>query len=483
MKSPVKEKEKSGSSHLSIHISLMANTELHNVSMDSIEDLTAVNVLDDIIINAINTIRKNKKRPDETSIYEFLNKNLENANLTKITINERLTSMSNNNRITNKLNNGKNSYFVANNESPEPKEDVGKQLLTNIETPPPKKDPIADISDKLENLQNFFIHELSDVRAEIKSVTCSKIPDLTENKLSNNIDLLEKQISFLKEECQNKNLIINILLEQLFHTNTSKSINTDNLDKSTKTVPDDCYEYPKKPAKTSKLKDQRKTSVETTNRFSILTPNEIPTDSTGKDSSLEGACERSIQTDDSNSNNRTNSHRKSNKTPRKNKLPVTVILGDSIVKDVKGWKLSEDKNKVVVKHFSGAKTKDMESYIIPTLEQNPETIIIHSGTNDLKSDISPEEIAKDIIKLTTSCKTQTNKVILSSIVPRYDNLNEKATRVNKCLKKECEARNICFIDHRNISPKYNCNRSGLHLNYSGTKKLIESILFCLCKSD
>ena len=58
-----------------------------------------------------------------------------------------------------------------------------------------------------------------------------------------------------------------------------------------------------------------------------------------------------------------------------------------------------------------------------------------------------------------------------------------ATRVNKCLKKECEARNICFIDHRNIFPKHNCNRSGLQLNYSGTKKLIENILFCLCKSD
>ena len=82
-------------------------------------------------------------------------------------------------------------------------------------------------------------------------------------------------------------------------------------------------------------------------------------------------------------------------------------------------KLSDNKNKVVVKHFSGAKTKDMESYIIPTLEQNPETIIIHSETNDLRSDSSPEEIARDIIKLTTSCKTQTNKVILSSIVPRY----------------------------------------------------------------
>ena len=68
----------------------MANTELNNFSMDSIEDLTVVNEIDDIIINVINTIRKNKKWPDETSIDKFLNKNLENVNLTKITINERL---------------------------------------------------------------------------------------------------------------------------------------------------------------------------------------------------------------------------------------------------------------------------------------------------------------------------------------------------------------------------------------------------------
>ena len=62
--------------------------------MDSNEDLTAVNVLDNTIVNVINTIRKNKKRPDATSIYEFLNKNLENAKLTKTIIDERLTFMS-----------------------------------------------------------------------------------------------------------------------------------------------------------------------------------------------------------------------------------------------------------------------------------------------------------------------------------------------------------------------------------------------------
>ena len=136
--------------------------------------------------------------------------------------------------------------------------------------------------------------------------------------------------------------------------------------------------------------------------------------------------------------------------PRKNKLPVTAILTDSIIKDVKGWKLSDKKNKALVKHFSGTKTKYTASYIVSTLEQDPETTIIHSGTNDFKSGNSPEEIARDVINITTSSKTQINKVIFSSIVSRYDNLNKKATRVNKCFKKRCDARNICFTDHRNI---------------------------------
>ena len=82
--------------------------------------------------------------------------------------------MSNNNRITNKLTNEKNSYFITNNESSEPREVIEKHLLTEIETPPPKKDPIADISEKLENLQNFLIHELSIVRAVKKMLRIAK---------------------------------------------------------------------------------------------------------------------------------------------------------------------------------------------------------------------------------------------------------------------------------------------------------------------
>ena len=84
------------------------------------------------------------------------------------------------------------------------------------------------------------------------------------------------------------------------------------------------------------MKDHCKISVKTTNNFSVFLPDENATDSIGKYSSLDGTCERSRQIDDSNSNHHTTSYQKTNKMSGKNKLPVTVMLGDSIVKDVKG---------------------------------------------------------------------------------------------------------------------------------------------------
>ena len=47
--------------------------------------------------------------------------------------------------------------------------------------------------------------------------------------------------------------------------------------------------------------------------------------------------------------------------------------------------------KVVEKNFSGVKTKDMKSYVIPTVEQKPDNIILHTGTNTLKTIDTPED--------------------------------------------------------------------------------------------
>ena len=92
----------------------------------------------------------------------------------------------------------------------------------------------------------------------------------------------------------------------------------------------------------------------------------------------------------------------------KMKLPVTAIFDDFMVKDIKGWKMSSRTCKIWVKHFSGAKTKDMKSYIIPTVEKKPDSIILYLKTNDLKTIDTSEEITMGIINLAMTCKTDTS---------------------------------------------------------------------------
>ena len=132
--------------------------------------------------------------------------------------------------------------------------------------------------------------------------------------------------------------------------------------------------------------------IETKNRYSPLETEESPTENentksdspntkvTAKQNAINTATQN---TQNSNDNTETDA-------PDKRKLPVTVILGDSMVKDIKGWKILGRTRKAVVKHFSCAKFKDINSYVIPTVEQKPDNIILHTTTNDLKTIDTPE---------------------------------------------------------------------------------------------
>ena len=137
----------------------------------------------------------------------------------------------------------------------------------------------------------------------------------------------------------------------------------------------------------------------------------------------------------------------------KTKAPTTVILGDSIVKNVCGnaiTKWVKYRKHVVVKHFSGAKIDNMK-HVKPTQEKQPAQIIVHIGTNGLSSNKNSDEIADEIFNFAKSIKTDENNIVISSVVPRKDRLKSKAKEVNLHLKEECEANNLSLIEHHNIN--------------------------------
>ena len=74
-------------------------------------------------------------------------------------------------------------------------------------------------------------------------------------------------------------------------------------------------------------------------------------------------------------------------------------------------------------------------YMKHPLKLNPDCFIIHAETNDLRSNQNPESIARNIVENVHYSKTDTKKALISSIVPRRDNLNGKSLQLNIFLKK------------------------------------------------
>ena len=95
---------------------------------------------------------------------------------------------------------------------------------------------------------------------------------------------------------------------------------------------------------------------------------------------------------------------------------------------------TNDKQKVAVKSFRGAETSQMHLHAKPTIEKNPENIIIHCSTNDTSKGADPEKIAADVINLSKSISEETgSNVIISGLFPRKEHLNEKVRNVNNML--------------------------------------------------
>ena len=83
-----------------------------------------------------------------------------------------------------------------------------------------------------------------------------------------------------------------------------------------------------------------------------------------------------------------------------------------------------------MKQFSGSATEDMMTYIKCPLKRNSDHFVIHVGTNDLRSYQDRETIMRNVVEVENNSKTDIKKVLISSIVPRRENLNGEDRQVN-----------------------------------------------------
>lgn len=312
---------------------------------------------------------------------------------------------------------------------------------------------------------------------EIKTAPALNVRNQAENHQARFIKHLENEVYFLREELQNKNRIIEVLLNDVktldsvnnklrnFTNIPSQKLST-NFNNVFTDKNDQAFKIPKR---TSKQKDPlvNTSEIKLNNRYSLLNHNEIDVINDDNDCTLNDNIEH-ISTQKYVNN--ITSRKKKSKRPKQIKKVVT-ILGDSIIKEIQGHNLTSDEHKVIVKPFLGARTSCMHHHVQPTLKQNPDVIILHCGTNDLKSEKDSEQIATEIIDLALHITSNHDtSLMISSLVVRGDKFHDKATQVNEFLSKKCGERNMGFINNDNLT-KSHLNRSRLHLNRKGSQLL------------
>jgi len=319
-----------------------------------------------------------------------------------------------------------------------------------------------------------------------KSFITSKQEDVYEfngsgmDSLNEYVSHMKKEIQFLREQVKSKDDIINSILSHSTRDTLDKNINKKILftnenykaqnANSEKTTTGNDFEVPKRFAKSSQShKDLF--SLKNSNRYESLSFDGINDDNDSISNEINSKTVNSNVT-----------YRKKQKIEGKSNTSkrCVAVIGDSIIKEIKGHLLTTEEERVVVKSFPGATTKQMYHYANPTLEMKPDTLIIHCGTNDLKHTEDDKQVVDSIMDLAMYC-CEKNEIplIISSLTCREDRFKHRINHVNQLLKVKCEDRNIGFINHDNIIGKNHLNRSKLHLNAKGTsimaKKLKEVI--------
>ena len=440
-----------------------------------------IDITDIIIFQAIVSIREKKQRADNKTIFDYINKNSA-SNFTEEYIAERVETLIEDEKLSNKKTyQGMDSFYLTEiSQNFIDSKQVEPEVIA-VNTPLLQRtcgqvwdgdwgsteetsETLRMLEAKFVAMKSFMMNEIYDLKEKIKHISTP----ITGNGKEN----WSREVEYLREENQNKNQIIQILLQNqtqlLMRDDINKPLQRQNFNLLQKNIesetPKDIqFTKPKHYAKRNDtINHDYSNNFLSPNRYECLRDHETET--------IKDRSNKQVINDEENTRLSGN-HKKSKK--------IVVILGDSIIKEVQGYKLSksiDDERHVIVKSYSGATTNDMKHHMIPNIEKKPDQVILHCGTNDLSSDDSADAITDNIISVAQSIKKKGIPVTISCIIPRNDRFNKKASIVNNSLRKHCLNLHIDVIEHENIEPTLHTNKRGLHLNNKGISQLFRNYL-------
>ena len=335
---------------------------------------------------------------------------------------------------------------------------------------------------------------------EFKENICSKV-NLLQNStavLPDELLLLQTENSFLKQELQNKQTIIDILSKDL-KQNANES-NTKVQDQSWQQISSNMSRHivPVKTCNSIKLdnkfnaldiqenNDEVMITEEIRHRRKKSIPHKIQNDSVKRNGfPIDHLPERNMNEFLAKDDRITIPGNSNYADIVANGKKIT-IFGDSIIKRINGKELSKHvKNgRTFIKSFPGARSKAINHYVVPTLiDENPDVVVIHSGTNNIRTrrgqpEETIEKIAQEIIDIGRTCRQVggVNNIFISAITCRAKlEESKKAIEINDMLKDLCVRENFVFISNDSIR-KEHLWIDGLHLLDEGTTILANNII-------
>ena len=115
-------------------------------------------------------------------------------------------------------------------------------------------------------------------------------------------------------------------------------------------------------------------------------------------------------------------------------------------------------------------------------QENPDHVIIHIGSNGLASNTPVEKVTASIIDLTSTLKSDSCRVAISSITMRNNKHRNKVAQVNQSLKRLCQENHFELINHENTITERHLSGSKLHLNKRGTTILFNNFTEAISNS-
>ena len=160
-----------------------------------------------------------------------------------------------------------------------------------------------------------------------------------------------------------------------------------------------------------------------------------------------------------------------------NKKQDIIVAGDSMLNNIEDrFNLNTKNANVSIRAFPGSTIEDFQDYVAPLARKKPDALIVHIGTNNVRSD-TPKQVTEKLIQLHRHVKSiaPETKLVLSNIIRRHDyqNLGKKIIEINSLLAIECKRNKIDLIDNINVT---GIGRKGLHPNNLGKEQIAGNLL-------